>query len=234
MSEAVFLLGVVGLSEARRPDYGWNEKARRLGKVQGFKLGAILTLASRRCLLLLLLVSGCASQPDIAIEEQVGSRALQWADALMLQDYDRAVTYMTPTYQSSPRAMRFRGDFSGSAFWTDADIKWVKCDEEGDVSVDSSDTAVVGGVTASDGSESTPADVEDDCVITTWSDCGVASGVNSGSKAFNLSTAVSVSSRCEVRLILSVMKPPEMSIPLPIPYDAIWLNVEGMWYMYFK
>ena len=228
------LFAVVVLSQVQRSAQRWNDKARRLEKVQGCKLWAVLTATSRSCLLLVLLVAGCASQPDIAIEEQVGSRAIQWADALLVQDYDRALTYMTPTYQSSPRAMRFRGDFSGSGFWADAVIKWVKCDEEGDVSVDSIDTKVVGGVSATVGSEPTRADSADDCVITTWNDCGLAfPGANSASKAINISTAVTVSSRCEVRLILSVMRPPEMSIPMPISYDAIWLNVDGMWYMFF-
>jgi hypothetical protein len=40
------------------------------------------------------------------------------------------------------------------------------------------------------------------------------------------------SDRCEVRLVLSVMKPPEMPFPMPIPYEVTWLKLEGVWYIY--
>ena len=48
----------------------------------------------------------------------------------MAQDYDEALTFMTPSYQNSPRAERFRGTLAARAFWQDAEIKWVKCDDE--------------------------------------------------------------------------------------------------------
>ena len=121
---------------------------------------------------LVALLSGCVTQTNQSAEDQVAARALEWADALIELDYDRALTYMTPTYQESPRADRFRGDFSGSAFWLDADIKWVKCGEAANAE------------------------------------------------------------RCEVRLIITILKPPEMSIPIPIPYDTTWLFLEGAWFQY--
>ena len=118
------------------------------------------------------LLSGCATQAEQSAKDQVAARAVEWADALMDLDYDRALTYMTPTYQNSPRADRFRGDFSGSSWWLDANIKWVKCAE--------------------------------------------AAG----------------SERCEVRMIITLLKPPEMSTPIPIPYDTTWLLLQGTWYQY--
>jgi len=122
--------------------------------------------------LLCLALVGCANQPLVSEEERVAVRAQEWGSALIALDYDRALTYMTPTYQQSPRAQRYRGDFSGAGFWLDMDIKWVKC-----------------------GQDSPP-------------------------------------SRCEVRQIIMIMKPPEMSTPVPIPYDTTWLLLDGEWYQY--
>lgn len=122
--------------------------------------------------LLCLWAVGCANQPPVSEEERVAARAQEWGSALIALDYDRALTYMTPTYQQSPRAERYRGDFSGAGFWLNMDIKWVKC--------------------------------------------GQASPV----------------SRCEVRQIITMMKPPEMSTPLPIPYDTTWLLLNGEWYQH--
>jgi hypothetical protein len=48
----------------------------------------------------------------------------------MAQEYDQALTFMTPSYQNSPRSKRFRGEFAGASFWQSAEVKWAKCDEE--------------------------------------------------------------------------------------------------------
>lgn len=72
-------------------------------------------------------LTGCATKPDITEEERVAARALEWADALTDLDYDRALTYMTPSYQNSARAERFQGDYIGSSFWQDVELKWVRC-----------------------------------------------------------------------------------------------------------
>ena len=39
---------------------------------------------------------------------------------------------------------------------------------------------------------------------------------------------------CDVRLIVSMMKPPAMKEPVPIPRDATWILVEGEWYSVVK
>ena len=51
------------------------------------------------CLLASILLTGCASSPTVSVEEHVGNRSLQWANALMALDYDEALTFMTPSYQ---------------------------------------------------------------------------------------------------------------------------------------
>jgi hypothetical protein len=203
---------------------------RRSDRVQRFKLRAILRLTPNICLLLGMLITGCASQPDLSVEEQVGNRALQWADALMAQDYDKALTFMTPSYQNSPRADRFKGDFSGAGFWQDAEIKWVKCDEASGPATGSGEISTANSANGTSKPVDTiVADSEEECVVTSWEACGQTSAVPSTTAD---SSAVDSSVRCEVRLILSVLKPPEMSFPMPIPYEAVWLNIDGTWYMY--
>ena len=71
-------------------------------------------------------------------------------------------------------------------------------------------------------------DSEDECVVTSWETCGQTFAKTSAP----ISSSVDSSVRCDVRLTLSVMKPPEMSMSLPIPYEAVWLNIDGIWYMY--
>lgn len=189
-----------------------------------------LATIPRFWLLLVLLGSGCASQPDVSIEQQVGERALQWADALMSQDYDKALALMTPSYQNSPRADRFKGDFSGAGFWQDAEIKWVKCDEASGPATGSGEISTANSTSGTSKPVDTiVADSEEECVVTSWEACGQTSAVPSTTAD---SSAVDSSVRCEVRLILSVLKPPEMSFPMPIPYEAVWLNIDGTWYLY--
>lgn len=203
---------------------------RRSDRVQRFKLRAILRLTPKVCLLLGMLITGCASQPDLSVEEQVGNRALQWAGALMAQDYEKALTFMTPSYQNSPRADRFKGDFSGAGFWQDAEIKWVKCDEASGPATGSGEISTANSASGTSKPVDTiVADSEEECVVTSWEACGQTSAVPSTTAD---SSAVDSSVRCEVRLILSVLKPPEMSFPMPIPYEAVWLNIDGIWYMY--
>jgi hypothetical protein len=203
---------------------------RRSDRVQRFKLRAILRLTPKVCLLLAMLITACASQPDLSVEEQVGNRALQWADALMAQDYEKALTFMTPSYQNSPRADRFKGDFSGAGFWQDAEIKWVKCDEASGPATGSGEISTANSTSGTSKPVDTiVADSEEECVVTSWEACGQTSAVPSTTAD---SSAVDSSVRCEVRLILSVLKPPEMSFPMPIPYEAVWLNIDGTWYLY--
>ena len=73
--------------------------------------------------------SACTMVPDQNTEDLVGQRAISWAEALIELDYDGALTYMTPSYQASPRADRFRGDFSGAGFWRSVTGHSVDCGE---------------------------------------------------------------------------------------------------------
>ena len=73
--------------------------------------------------------SACTTVPDQTTEDLVGQRAISWAEALIDLDYDGALTYMTPSYQASPRADRYRGDFSGAGFWRSVTGHSVDCGE---------------------------------------------------------------------------------------------------------
>ena len=75
------------------------------------------------------LFSACATVHDRTAEDLVGHRAISWAEALIELDYDVALTYMTPSYQVSPRADRYRGDFSGAGFWRSVTRHSVDCGE---------------------------------------------------------------------------------------------------------
>lgn len=176
------------------------------------------------------LVSGCASPPQMSIAEHLSYKTLQWTDALMGQDYDRALTSMTPSYQSGPRAQRFRADFRGASYWQNAEVSWVKCDEESSLLAISGDdsAALTGEPSNNSKSNAAVSENTDDCRVNAWEDC-VQELVAPFSTATTMSTR---SDRCEVRLVLSVMKPPEMPFPMPIPYEVTWLKLEGVWYIY--
>ena len=72
---------------------------------------------------------GCTAVPEQTTVDLVGQRAISWAEALMELDYNGALSYMTPSYQMSPRADRFRGDFSGAGFWRSVTPHSVDCGE---------------------------------------------------------------------------------------------------------
>ena len=177
-----------------------------------------LGLAVKLSLLAVVLVAGCASPPKVSVEEHLSYQTLQWTDALIDQDYERALTFMTPGYQSGPRAERFRGEFGGASFWQNS------------LPADSADDGVAVAAGSASNADSTASGLgaANDCVVNAWEDCGQELAA-----PFSTSSTVSThSDRCEVRVILSVMKPPEMSFPMPIPYEVTWLNVDGAWYIY--
>ena len=74
-------------------------------------------------------VSGCTTVPEQTTVDLVGQRAISWAEALIDLDYDGALSYTTPSYQASPRADRYRGDFSGAGFWRSVALHSVDCGE---------------------------------------------------------------------------------------------------------
>ena len=125
-------------------------------------------------LCLLALVSGCVSTTEPTPEEIVGQRAINWAETLIALDYEGGLAYMTPSYQSGPRAGRYRGDFSGAGFWNSVKLHSV--------------------------------------------DCGT----------------VRPAQRCEARMIIYMVRPPELTIETPIPYDTVWILLDGEWYQYRK
>ena len=192
------------------------------------KLKAVLGSALKLVFLASVFVTGCASVEKVSIEEQLNSKTLQWADALMAQEYDQALTFMTPSYQNSPRSKRFRGEFAGASYWQGAEVKWAKCDEEANAPVgsDDRDAAVVGGAA----SNADAPEGADACLVNAWEDCGETL-VTPVSSSSTISTR---SDRCVVRLILTVMKPPEISFAMPIPYEVTWLNLDGDWYIYHQ
>ena len=73
--------------------------------------------------------SGCTTVPEQTTEELVSQRAISWAEALIELDYDGSLAYMTPSYQVSPRADRYRGDLSGAGFWRSVTLHSVDCGE---------------------------------------------------------------------------------------------------------
>ena len=116
------------------------------------------------------LILGCAPFSPESPEDVVGGRALEQANALMLGEYELALTYMTPTYQSSPRAADYQRNRAGSGGWEEVDLKWVKCDQEYTI--------------------------------------------------------------CDVRLLISTLRPPAVTVPISIALDDKWIKVGRQWYQY--
>lgn len=79
--------------------------------------------------LLLLGTGGCASLDQRTPEERVEQRAVEQAQALLEQDYETALEYVSPTYQSGPQAASYKAKFSGAAFWVRFEPRWVRCEE---------------------------------------------------------------------------------------------------------
>ena len=38
--------------------------------------------------------------------------------------------------------------------------------------------------------------------------------------------------RCEVRVMVTVVRPPSITVPITIPLDDTWILVEGIWYQF--
>ena len=148
--------------------------AQRMERDTGSRASCAGVVGGLYILIVFAFVGGCASTGTISPEEQVAKRATEWAEALLALDYDSALAMTTPGFQKSPRAARYRADFSGAGWWQDVTMKNVECDD------------------------SLPPE------------------------------------RCEVRQIISLMRPPATSYPVPIPYDSVWLNISGEWYIFHK
>ena len=72
---------------------------------------------------------GCSTLEPVPPEEIIAERAQAQARHLINRDYDLALTYVVPSYQSSARASYYEAEFTGSVSWLDASVRWVKCDE---------------------------------------------------------------------------------------------------------
>lgn len=76
-----------------------------------------------------LLVAGCSLFEALPPEEAVRQRADAQAQALIAQDYEKALSYVSPAYQNGPRAKSYRARFDGASMWKRAEVAWVRCDE---------------------------------------------------------------------------------------------------------
>lgn len=74
-------------------------------------------------------LSGCSALQSRPPEEIIADRALAQARHLINRDYDSALTYVVPSYQSGARAKFYEAEFAGAANWIDASVRWVKCGE---------------------------------------------------------------------------------------------------------
>lgn len=77
----------------------------------------------------LMALSGCAALDSRPPEERVEERALAQATALLNEDYEEALQYVVPSYRSGDRARFYAAHYSGASFWTDVQVRWVRCDE---------------------------------------------------------------------------------------------------------
>lgn len=83
-------------------------------------------------ILLSLSASGCALFEALPPEEAVRQRADAQAQALIAQDYDKALSFVSPAYRNGPRAKSYRARFDGASFWKRAEVAWVRCGESDD------------------------------------------------------------------------------------------------------
>ena len=83
--------------------------------------------------LVALVATGCSTIDTRPQEEIVEERALAQAQALVNQDYEAALSYVTPSYQEGPRADFYAANHSGSAFWKRTEVRWVRCDNDPEV-----------------------------------------------------------------------------------------------------
>ena len=77
-------------------------------------------------------LSACSVLDPLPPEEAVRQRAQQQAEALLALDYEKALTYVSPSYQNSPRAAFYQSQYSGASFWNEAEVYWVRCGDDPD------------------------------------------------------------------------------------------------------
>lgn len=77
-------------------------------------------------------LSACSVLDPLPPEEAIAKRAQQQADALVALDYENALTYVSPSFQNSPRAASYQARYAGASFWNAAEVRWVRCGEDPD------------------------------------------------------------------------------------------------------
>lgn len=77
----------------------------------------------------LLGLSGCAALDQRTPEERVEQRSAEQAQALLEQDYETALEYVSPSFRDGPQAGIYKAKFSGSAFWVGFETRWVRCED---------------------------------------------------------------------------------------------------------
>lgn len=79
---------------------------------------------------LLLLLSGCAALSGKPAQEVVEQRATEQMNAFLAKDYEKAFTYMTPSYQAERKVHGFSADFARLVDLVAFDIRRTECAEE--------------------------------------------------------------------------------------------------------
>ena len=84
---------------------------------------------TRTMFIALLALSGCSVLQPLSPEEAVTRRAEAQADALLARDYDKALSFVNPAYQQSPKAALYKGKHAGTQWWTKVEVREVRCDD---------------------------------------------------------------------------------------------------------
>lgn len=87
------------------------------------------TLASLMLAVGVALVSGCATQPPAKPEDVVKTRAQQRVDLLLKKDFDKAYTYLPPSYRALNSVDSYRNSFGNNAAWVEPKVINVDCPE---------------------------------------------------------------------------------------------------------
>jgi hypothetical protein len=77
-----------------------------------------------------MLTAGCASLSPAKPEEVVRDRAQARWNALIAGEWDKAYSYMTPSYRAVVEQKRYPSRFSGSVSWLAAEVVRVDCAEQ--------------------------------------------------------------------------------------------------------
>lgn len=77
-----------------------------------------------------MLAAGCAVLAPAKPDEVVRQRAQARWDALIAGEWDKAYSYMTPSYRAVVDRKRYPSQFGGGVGWLAAEVVKVNCDEQ--------------------------------------------------------------------------------------------------------